>query len=77
LQVHAPEEIARSGIDVVIVMAPAYEMEIARTLRDRHAFRGTIALAGRGVKIFQEGSFTGPASPLAQFLRVGDSDGRL
>lgn len=50
LQVESPQEIARRGIDVVIIMAPAYEREIARVLREDLGFAGDIVLVGRGVR---------------------------
>lgn len=53
LQVQAPGELAARGIDAVIVMAPAYEREIAARLRDDLGFRGDIVLAGRAFEFFQ------------------------
>lgn len=46
-----PEQIAAQAIDAVIVMAPAYEREIARDLRSRYNFAGTIVLAGSGFQV--------------------------
>jgi D-arabinose 1-dehydrogenase-like Zn-dependent alcohol dehydrogenase len=54
LVVSPPEQIAAQNIDAVIVMAPAYEREIAANLRSRHAFAGTIVLAGGGFRIFDQ-----------------------
>jgi len=48
LRVSSPADLALKGIDVVIVMAPAYEDEIARHLRKELAFAGQIVLAGSG-----------------------------
>jgi SAM-dependent methyltransferase len=51
LRVSAVRELASQGIDAVIVMAPAYEDEIARTLRSDLKFAGQIVLAGRGFRV--------------------------
>jgi len=48
LPIAPPTELARQQIDAVIVMAPAYEREIAASLRNEWAFVGEIVLAGRG-----------------------------
>ena len=48
LRVEHPRELAQQAIDVVVVMAPAYEREIVRELRDNLGFIGEIVLAGRG-----------------------------
>jgi SAM-dependent methyltransferase len=52
LRVQPPQELAAQGIGAVIVMAPAYELEIARKLRSDWAFTGDIVLAGRGFERF-------------------------
>jgi hypothetical protein len=46
LRVESPAELSARGIGAVIVMAPAFEREIARRLRGDLGFRGVIALAG-------------------------------
>ena len=51
LCVAPPEQIKAQAIDAVIVMAPAYEREIARDLRSRYHFAGTIVLAGGGFQV--------------------------
>lgn len=51
LRVSPPEELALQGVDAVIVMAPAYEKEIAHKLRTELAFTGQIVLAGRGFEL--------------------------
>jgi SAM-dependent methyltransferase len=56
LRVSHPSELALQGIDAIIVMAPAYEKEIAKKLRVELAFSGQIILAGRGFESFE---FTG------------------
>lgn len=48
IRVSPPEAIALQRIGAVIVMAPAYENEIAHKLRAELAFSGDIVLAGRG-----------------------------
>jgi len=53
LRVAAPSELATRGIGAVIVMAPAFEREIATMLRGELAFRGDIALAGSGFQLFE------------------------
>jgi len=53
LRVSPPEELARRGIDAVIVMAPAYEKEIARKLRTELGFEGDIVLAGGGFRLVE------------------------
>lgn len=53
LSVSSPAELALQGIDAVIVMAPAYEKEIAKKLRVELAFSGQIILAGRGFEPFE------------------------
>lgn len=58
LRVSAPEEIARQGIQAVLVLAPAYEDEIAHQLRTALAFNGRIALAGRRLRVLE------PSAPL-------------
>lgn len=52
-RVAPPEELALQGIDAVIVMAPAYEREIAARLRGELCFAGDIMLAGRGFERFE------------------------
>jgi SAM-dependent methyltransferase len=47
LCVESPTELAKQGIGAVIVMAPAYEREIAVRLRKELRFEGDIVLAGR------------------------------
>jgi len=53
LRVSLPAELALQGIDAVIVMAPAYEKEIAQKLRAELAFSGQIILAGRGFELLE------------------------
>ncbi len=47
LRVESPSELVERGIGAVIIMAPAYEREIATRLRDELRFDGDIVLAGR------------------------------
>jgi cyclopropane fatty-acyl-phospholipid synthase-like methyltransferase len=47
-RVELPGALAHHEIDVIIVMAPAYEREIVASLRRDFGFIGTIVLAGRG-----------------------------
>ena len=47
LRVESPTQLADRGIGAVIIMAPAYEREIAGRLRDELRFEGDIVLAGR------------------------------
>lgn len=54
LKIRSPAELADRAIDVVIVMAPAYEQEIAAVLRSRYSFSGTIVLAGRGFVTYED-----------------------
>lgn len=53
LRVESPEELVAQGMDVVIVMAPAYEREIAEKLRHDLGFAGDIVLAGRGFELLE------------------------
>lgn len=53
LRVEAPTELAAQGIDAVVIMAPAYEREIAARLQDELGFRGDIVLAGRAFELFR------------------------
>ena len=53
LRVEAPSELAARGIGAVIVMAPAFEREIAAKLRAELAFSGDIVLAGSGFQLFE------------------------
>jgi SAM-dependent methyltransferase len=50
-RVEPPAELARQGIGAIIVMAPAYEREIAARLRGELGFRGDIVLAGRAFEL--------------------------
>ena len=47
LRVESPTQLANRGIGAVIIMAPAYEREITRSLRDELRFEGDVVLAGR------------------------------
>ena len=51
LPVCAPSELVARGIGAVIVMAPAYEREIAAKLRSDLAFTGEIIIAGSGFEL--------------------------
>lgn len=53
LRVAPPQALAEQGIDAVIIMAPAYEREIALALRTQFRFAGDIALVGRGFERFE------------------------
>lgn len=53
LRVSGPAELALQEIDAVIVMAPAYEREIAHKLRTELAFHGQVVLAGRGFELLE------------------------
>ncbi len=53
LRVESPSELARQGIGAVIVMAPAYEREIAARLRTELGFAGDIVLAGRAFELLR------------------------
>ena len=53
LRVSAPAELVSQRIDAVIVMAPAYEKEIANRLRKELEFSGQIILAGRGFEFLE------------------------
>jgi len=53
LSVAVPSEIKSQRIDVVIVMAPAYEIEIAQLLMTELDFTGQIYFAGRGFELFE------------------------
>jgi SAM-dependent methyltransferase len=53
LRVESPAELAAQGIGAIIVMAPAYEREIAARLRDELGFQGDIVLAGRAFELFR------------------------
>ena len=46
LEVRSPESLAEQGIGAVVVLAPAYEREIAAQLRSKWRFEGEIILAG-------------------------------
>jgi SAM-dependent methyltransferase len=48
IRVEAPAALKENKIDVVVVMAPVYEKEIARRLVKELQFAGEIVLAGRG-----------------------------
>lgn len=48
LTVTSPSEIEANGIDAIVIMAPAYEREIASKLRNELRFKGDIVLAGSG-----------------------------
>jgi len=52
LRVSPPSELAAQGIEAVIIMAPAYEKEIAQMLRSELAFSGRIILAGKAFQSF-------------------------
>ena len=58
LCVSPPSEIAAKNIDSVIIMAPAYEKEIANMLRKELAFSGEIILAGRGFEVLKLADIT-------------------
>ena len=53
LRVESPSELAAQGISAVIVMAPAYEREIAARLRNELGFSGDIVLAGRAFELLR------------------------
>jgi SAM-dependent methyltransferase len=53
LKVEAPSALVDVGVDAVIITAMAYWREIHRALREKHGFRGVIAVLGKTVEIVE------------------------